>query len=72
MKTPVFLIQMSRWSARGPIQSAPIRLDGAAAVTVRDLSKTYAGGVRALDEVTFEVEPSSLSVFVGPNARAVR
>jgi len=50
-----------------PVAPTRIRADAAAAVSVLDLSKTYAGGVRALDGVTFEVEPGEAFGLLGPN-----
>ena len=37
------------------------------AVEARDLVKTYKGGVRALDGVSFRVEPGSVFGLLGPN-----
>jgi ABC-2 type transport system ATP-binding protein len=38
-----------------------------AAIAIRDLSKTYAGGKRALDGVSFDVERGSIFGLLGPN-----
>lgn len=38
-----------------------------AAIAIRDLSKTYAGGKRALDGVTFDVPAGSIFGLLGPN-----
>ena len=40
---------------------------GAAEIAVRDLTKTYRGGVRALRGVTFEVAPGTVFGLLGPN-----
>lgn len=36
-------------------------------VVVSDLTKVFRGGVRAVDRLTFTVEPSSVTGFLGPN-----
>ena len=38
-----------------------------AAIAIRDLSKTYAGGKRALDGVTFDVPRGQVFGLLGPN-----
>ncbi|WP_375251257.1 ABC transporter ATP-binding protein, partial [Sphingomonas sp.] len=38
-----------------------------AAIAIRDLCKTYAGGKRALDGVTFDVPRGSIFGLLGPN-----
>jgi ABC-2 type transport system ATP-binding protein len=37
------------------------------AISIRNLSKTYAGGKQALDDVSFEVEQGSIFGLLGPN-----
>jgi ABC-2 type transport system ATP-binding protein len=37
------------------------------AIEARDLTKTYAGGVRALDGLSFSVEPGTVFGLLGPN-----
>ena len=37
-----------------------------AVVTVRDLSKRY-GAVRAVDQLTFSLQPGTITGFLGPN-----
>jgi ABC-2 type transport system ATP-binding protein len=37
------------------------------AIAIRNLSKTYAGGKRALDDVSFDVEQGSIFGLLGPN-----
>jgi ABC-2 type transport system ATP-binding protein len=37
------------------------------AISIRNLSKTYAGGKQALDDVSFEVETGSIFGLLGPN-----
>ena len=37
------------------------------AISIRNLSKTYAGGKRALDDVTFDVAQGSIFGLLGPN-----
>ncbi len=48
--------------ARGTTSSSP-----ALAIEVRDLAKTYAQKIRALDGVTFSVEAGSIFALLGPN-----
>ncbi|MBV8237394.1 MAG: ATP-binding cassette domain-containing protein, partial [Sphingomonas sp.] len=38
-----------------------------AAIAIRDLSKTYQGGKRALDNVTFDVPAGTIFGLLGPN-----
>ena len=37
------------------------------AIRIRDLSKTYAGGKRALDQVSFDVPRGQIFGLLGPN-----
>jgi ABC-2 type transport system ATP-binding protein len=46
---------------RGPMDTAP------AAIAIRDLCKTYQGGKRALDGVSFDVPQGSIFGLLGPN-----
>ena len=41
--------------------------DPAAAISIRSLGKTYAGGKRALDDVTFDVPRGQIFGLLGPN-----
>jgi ABC-2 type transport system ATP-binding protein len=43
------------------------RLSSASAIEARDLVKTYPGDIRALDGLTFTVEPGSVFGLLGPN-----
>ena len=38
-----------------------------AAISIRHLSKTYAGGKQALDDVSFDVERGLIFGLLGPN-----
>ncbi|HWL47339.1 MAG TPA: ATP-binding cassette domain-containing protein, partial [Sphingomonadaceae bacterium] len=38
-----------------------------AAISIENLAKTYEGGKRALDDVSFEVERGSIFGLLGPN-----
>ena len=43
-----------------------------AAIAISNLSKTYAGGKRALDGVTFDVPRGQIFGLLGPNGAASR
>jgi ABC-2 type transport system ATP-binding protein len=53
----------------GAVEHAPDRPEPAAPgrVVVSDLTKVFRGGVRAVDQLTFTVEPGSVTGFLGPN-----
>ncbi|HEY3194624.1 MAG TPA: ATP-binding cassette domain-containing protein, partial [Candidatus Dormibacteraeota bacterium] len=38
-----------------------------AVIEVDDLVKVYSGGIRAVDGITFRIEPGELFGFLGPN-----
>ena len=40
---------------------------GPGRIVVSGLTKTFAGGVRAVDQLSFTVEPGSVTGFLGPN-----
>src|SRR5215211_2041385 len=42
-------------------------MDSAAAIRIESLSKTYAGGKLALDDVTFDVPRGQIFGLLGPN-----
>ncbi len=48
-----------------PSGPPPARPDGR--IVVERLSKTFRGGVRAVDDLSFTVEPGSVTGFLGPN-----
>jgi ABC-2 type transport system ATP-binding protein len=47
--------------------AVPQETDGGAVVAVRDLRKTYAGGVKALKGISFEVREGEIFGMLGPN-----
>ena len=47
--------------------AVPQRADGGAVVSVRDLRKTYSGGVEALKGISFEVREGEIFGMLGPN-----
>ena len=54
-------------SARGARHRAQCLPVGAPVVEVNDLVKVYSGGTRAVDGITFEIQPGDLFGFLGPN-----
>jgi ABC-2 type transport system ATP-binding protein len=49
-----------------PVFSAPDRAPGGR-IAVDRLTKVFPGGIRAVDDLTFSVEPGSVTGFLGPN-----
>jgi ABC-2 type transport system ATP-binding protein len=57
--------EVSRAASTGG--AVPQRADGGAVVSVRDLRKTYSGGVEALKGISFEVREGEIFGMLGPN-----